>query len=217
MDPLTRNTGRPDAADAGSHSGIGSPDLSVRLAVPTSPEWLEAVLGNFDAFLLDHAAAERKASAVAVSLITHYPDRKALVAAMMDVAREELEHFYQVYRRIEARGLALGGDFKDPYLGALRAAVRRGREGYFLDRLLLGAVVEARGRERFGILAEALPDANLRNFYRSIAVSEARHESIFTDLARTYFPADAVAARLAEWVGIEAGIVERLPIRAALH
>ncbi len=189
----------------------------IELGAPTSPAWLAAVLGDFDAFLVDHAAAERKASAVAVSLITHYPDRKALVAAMMDLAREELEHFYQVYRRIEARGLALAADAKDPYVGALRAAIRRGRDHYFLDRLLVGAVVEARGCERFGLVADALEDAELRRFYRQIAVSEARHDATFTDLARTYFPFEVVAARLAEWVDLEAAIVGKLPIRAALH
>ena len=106
----------------------------IELGVTTAPTWLAAVLDDFDAFLVDHAAAERKASAVAVSLITHYPDRAELVRAMMDLAREELEHFYQVYRRIEARGLTLGADAKDEYVRALRGAVRRGRDAYFLAR-----------------------------------------------------------------------------------
>jgi len=195
--------------------GTAAPVLP--LALPTPPEWLEAVLDDFDAFLLDHAAAERKASAVAISLVTHYPDRNELVAAMMDLAREELEHFYQVYRRIHARGLSLGPDTRDAYVGALRAALRRGREAYFLDRLLVGAVVEARGCERFGLLAEGLRDPELRSFYRAIAASEARHQSTFADLARAYFPETAVAARLRDWIGIEAEIVATLPIRAALH
>ena len=189
----------------------------IELGVATSPDWLAAVLADFDAFLVDHAAAERKASAVALSLITHYPDRKALVSAMMDLAREELEHFHQVYLRIEARGLTLGADAKDPYVGSLRAAVRRGRDGYFLDRLLVAAIVEARGCERFGLVAEAQKDPELRDFYRAIAASEAKHDAIFTGLAATYFPAATVAARLAEWCDIEAEIVRTLPIRAALH
>lgn len=189
----------------------------IQLATPTAPEWLGAVLENFDAFLLDHAAAERKASAVAISLITHYPDRRELVAAMMDVAREELEHFYQVYRRIEARGLQLGADERDDYVRGLRGAVRRGRAEYFLDRLLIGAVVEARGQERFGLLAGALREPELREWYRSLRDSEARHSEVFARLARRYFPDAIVSRRLAHWLALEAEIMAALPIRPALH
>jgi hypothetical protein len=39
------------------------------------------------------AAADRKASAWALLFISQYPDRNALVHAMMDLAREELQHF----------------------------------------------------------------------------------------------------------------------------
>jgi len=189
----------------------------IELAAATPPEWMAAVLADFDAFLIDHAAAERKASAVAVSLITHYPDRRALVAAMMDVAREELEHFYQVYQRIEARGLQLGSDAKDGYVSGLRAAIRRGREEYFLDRLLIGAIVEARGCERFGLIAEGLTDPDLRVFYGDLAASEARHGAVFATLAETYFPRLTVERRLGEWLLIEAELVRALPVRSALH
>ena len=45
---------------------------------------------DFDAFLLDHAACERKASAMAMSMVSHYPDKPDLVMAMADLAIEEL-------------------------------------------------------------------------------------------------------------------------------
>lgn len=189
----------------------------VTLQAASSPAWLSAVLTDFDAFLLDHAAAERKASAVALSLITHYPDRKKLVAAMMDLAREELEHFYQVYRRVEERGLVLGPDGKDPYLKAMRAEIRDGRDHYFLDRLLVGGIVEARGCERFGLIAQALTDPSLQSFYREIAASEARHDALFVNLARAYFSGPSVDARLDALVAAEANILRGLAIRPALH
>ena len=189
----------------------------ITLQATSSPAWLSAVLADFDAFLLDHAAAERKASAVALSLIAHYPDRKELVAAMMDLAREELEHFYQVYRRVEKRGLVLGADGKDPYVGAMRAEIRGGRDDYFLDRLLVSGIVEARGCERFGMIAQALSDPSLRSFYCEIAASEARHDALFVELASTYFSRVAVAARLGALVDAEAKIIEGLAIRPALH
>ena len=193
------------------------PAPAARMRSATPPAWLDAVLSGFDHFLLDHAAAERKASAVALSLISHYPDREALVAVMMDIAREELEHFYQVYKRLRARGLTLSRDDKDPYVGALRALIRRGADAYFLDRLLVAGVVEARGCERFGLVAAGLEDEALASFYRTIAASEARHDEAFTGLAYRYFDRQEVDARLDCLLDEEAEIVRRLEIRAALH
>lgn len=154
---------------------------------------------------------------MSLSLITHYPDRKELVAAMMDLAREELEHFYQVYRRIAERGLTLGPDGKDPYVRAMREEIRNGGEDYFLDRLLVSGIVEARGYERFALIAEALTDRSLQRFYREIAASEARHEALFIGLARTYFSQTSVDARLDALLEAEAKILQNLAIRPALH
>jgi tRNA-(ms[2]io[6]A)-hydroxylase len=189
----------------------------IELRVQTSPRWLAAVLDDFDAFLLDHAAAERKASAVALSLISHYPDREQLVSAMMDMAREELEHFYQVYRQLQTRGLILAKDQKDAYVRELRGQIRSGSEDYFLDRLLVAGIVEARGCERFGLIANALADSELGKFYRTLTDSEARHKDIFIGLAETYFQGDRIGPRLDALLDAEASILDGLAIRAALH
>ncbi|MEP1471547.1 MAG: tRNA isopentenyl-2-thiomethyl-A-37 hydroxylase MiaE, partial [Halieaceae bacterium] len=58
------------------------------LRYATSAAWTEAVLADFDSFLQDHAAAEKKASGMAMSMVSHYPDRFELVAAMADLAIE---------------------------------------------------------------------------------------------------------------------------------
>jgi len=182
--------------------------------------WLEAVLADFDHFLLDHAACERKASAMAMHLAAHYRERRALVDAMVDLACEELDHFRQVYRIVRERGLALAPDEKDAYVNAMNGLSRRGTgdsEGYFLDRLLLAGIIEARGCERFGAIAEALEEGPLKAFYQGIARSEARHQDLFFGLAREYFSADEVSERQAALLDAEAEIVARLPARAALH
>ena len=132
----------------------------LELRVATADPWVTVVLDHFDDFLLDHAACERKASANAISLVTHYPDRRELVRQMIELAREELLHFQQVHRLLDERGLLLTRDRKDPYLNALLKQIRRGREEYFLDRLLVGGVVEARGCERFGLIATALEECD---------------------------------------------------------
>lgn len=189
----------------------------MRLRTPSPDAWLAAVLADFDQFLLDHAACERKASGMAMHLAAHYRDRSVLVEAMVDLACEELDHFRQVYRIARDRGLALAADEKDAYVNAMNDLSRRGSEGYFLDRLLLAGIIEARGCERFGLIADALEDDGLKSFYQQITRSESRHSELFCELAREYFPATEVQERHAELLDAEAEIVARLPIRARLH
>jgi tRNA-(ms[2]io[6]A)-hydroxylase len=191
------------------------PDSPLRSATPGA--WTEAVMADFDSFMLDHAAAEKKASGMAISMLSHYPDRVELVAAMADLAVEELTHFREVVKWLHRRGLQTTADQKDPYVLAFRDVVRRGKEAYLLDRLLTASIIEARGAERFALVAEALQEPGLQKFYRSIARSEERHFELFLELARLYIPASQVAARWEELLDIEAGIVAALPIRAALH
>jgi tRNA-(ms[2]io[6]A)-hydroxylase len=53
--------------------------------------------------------------------------------------------------------------------------------------------------------------------YRDLTVSEARHRGLFVRLAREYFDAPAVQARLDELLEIEAEIVRSLPLRPAVY
>ena len=189
----------------------------MRLKIPTPPTWIEAVLRDFDSFLRDHANCERKASGSAMNMVSHYPDRAELVVAMIGLAREELEHFAGVYTHMAARGLVLGPDGKDPYVRRLAQEYRNGSEEYFLDRLLVAGILEARGGERFGLVAAALPEGLLKDFYRGIARSEVRHQDLYLRLARLYFDAPEAESRLEELLRAEARIVSDLPPRAALH
>jgi tRNA-(ms[2]io[6]A)-hydroxylase len=189
----------------------------LRLRTKTPREWTEIVLHDFDAFLVDHAACERKASATALKLVSHYSDRTMLVRELIPFAQEELEHYAQVMGIILDRGLATRPDERDPYVGALMNLIKRGPEQYFLDRLLVLGVVEARGCERFGLLADSLDPGPLKDFYTEITRSEARHHGLFVRLAKEYFPADVVQQRLDELLDQEAKIVDELPLRAAVH
>ena len=189
----------------------------LRLRTATDPSWIDVVLGDFDAFLVDHAACERKASATALKLVSHYSDRTLLVRELIPFAQEELEHYAQVMEIILDRGLSTRADEKDPYVGALMRLIKRGPEQYFLDRLLVLGIVEARGCERFGMVADALEPGALKTFYADITRSEARHHGLFVRLAREYFPTEGVQARLDELLDAEAEIIDRLPLRAAVH
>lgn len=189
----------------------------LELRIPTRPQWIDAVMADFDAFLLDHAACERKASAMGMSFVMRYPDRVEILDPLIAFAREELEHFHQVHALCAARGLIMGKDERDPYVTALLGWVRTGRDTRLLDRLLVAGVVEARGCERFGIVARTLEDAELKAFYLDITRAESRHHGLFLRLARVYFGDGEIRTRLDDLLAREAELVASLPLRATVH
>ena len=187
------------------------------LKFKTPAAWAKGVANAMDVFLPDHAAAEKKASSMAMTMVSHYPDKPELVTAMIDLAVEELSHFRAVVKLMHERGLTLLPDEKDQYVNALRRAIRDGTEHYFLDRLLVAGIIEARGAERFGLVAQVLPEGDLKHFYHSITRSELAHQGLFIQLAENYFSPADVHIRLDELLTAEAAIVSDLPIRPALH
>lgn len=192
--------------------------LNLDLAIPSSQEWINAVMNDFDAFLQDHADCERKASAMAMSFVAKYPDRTEIIPELIETGIEELEHFQQVYDLMQERGIQLQHSIgKDPYLEALLKLCHSGREERFMDRLLLASIVETRGAERFKMVAEAQTEEKLAKFYKTLWVSEAKHGHIFVKMALNYFEKDKVYERLAWWVEHEAKILQSLEIRSALH
>lgn len=189
----------------------------IELKYKTPVEWAQGVVDAMDIFLADHAAAEKKASSMAMTMVAHYPDKQELVMAMIDLALEELGHFRAVVKLMQQRGLQLLPDEKDPYVNALRHCCRRGELPYLLDRLLVAGIIEARGAERFGLLAGVLPEGELKRFYDSITRSELGHQALFFELAMKYAEPVTVNKRLDELLDAEAAIVSGLPFRAALH
>ena len=183
----------------------------------TSRAWVDTVMADFDTFLLDHAAAEKKASGMAISMLSHYPDKVELVSTMADLAVEELTHYREVVKWIHARGLLTTADTKDAYVLEFRKSIRQGSEIYLMDRLLTASIIEARGAERFGLVAEALTEPGIKKFYTAIARSEERHYETFLNLAYLYLSKEEVDARWSELLDIEAELVRSLPIQAALH
>ena len=192
--------------------------LNLDLAVPSKKEWLDAVMNDFPAFLQDHADCERKASAMAMSFVAKYPNRTEILPELIETAVEELEHFQQVYKLMESKGIQLQHSIgEDLYVKALIKQCHSGREERFMDRLLIASVLETRGAERFRLVAEALEDPELQKFYKMLWVSEAKHGHIFVKMALNYFPEEQVYSRLEWWVEKEAEALEALEIRPALH
>ena len=188
----------------------------MELLFPTPAVWVRLAVERFDEVLVDHAHCEKKAAAHALSLLAAFPEVPGLARAMARLAREEAGHLAQVLALLEKRGLELGRDPGDPYAQALQAHVRQPRAQRLLDRLLVSALIELRSRERLELLAEHLPEPELRAFYLQLAGSEAGHGSLFLGLARRADPV-AMDARLAQLAAEEARLVRELPVRAAIH
>jgi tRNA-(ms[2]io[6]A)-hydroxylase len=192
------------------------------LKAPTDPRWAEEAARNVDAVLVDHAHCEMKAASNALSLAARHPKDLDLVRALTDLAREELEHFQQVLSMLQERGLTLGPPEVDVYAAELRKAsadpwAATARGGKLADRLIVGALIEARSCERFKLLARTLEarDAALSAFYTELFVAEARHYQRLVDLAIRISGGDqaaeeAVYARIEVLATREAAIVTGL-------
>jgi tRNA-(ms[2]io[6]A)-hydroxylase len=190
----------------------------LELRTATKSEWLEHVLRHFDDFLIDHAACERKASATGMAFVARYPDREELLVPMIELAREELEHFHRVYLRMAERGLRFAPDYKDRYVDSLRKWGRRGGNEGLVDSLLVAGVVEARGCERLKMVADALPLSDpLSEMYLDLARAESRHHALFFRLAKLFTDEGEVRERAASLLDLEAEVVEKLPIEAKVH
>jgi len=190
----------------------------IDLKVNSSQEWIDTVMGNFDAFLMDHADCERKASAMAMSFVAKYPNRVEIIPELIDTAVEELEHFRSVYEIMENRGVELNHEIgQDIYVKQLLSKCRDGREERFMDRLLLASLVETRGAERFRMVYEALDDPDLKQFYHELWASEAKHGEVFIRMTLNYFDEASVYARLEQMSEEEAEVLNSLPLKPALH
>jgi len=190
---------------------------SIDLHGVTDPAWVGYILDHFDAFLQDHANCERKASALALSLVVKHPDRRSMIPTLITLAQEELEHFADLYALLDARGLPLVKDERDPYVNALLAELRSGRETRFIDRMLIASLIECRGAERFRLIAEALTEPDLKSLYDRFWKAEAKHGHLFVDLLLREFEPARVYPRLQELAAREAAIIATLAWRPSLH
>jgi tRNA-(ms[2]io[6]A)-hydroxylase len=183
----------------------------------TSEEWIAAVNSNPASVLRDHAHCEKKAATMAISLLNRYPEKRDLVEKMAALAEEEMGHFRMVVDKMYQLGIDLTPDTGDSYARQLHEHIRKQEPHRLLDSLIVSSLIEARSCERFQLLSKSVNDTDLREFYRSLLESEARHRSVFLALARQYFDNKEVAVRLDQLEEIEARIVQNLPNEPVMH
>ena len=189
------------------------------LKLPTDPRWVDIAESNLPEILTDHAYCEQKAASTAISLIIKYPECSDLVSAMIDLAREEMEHFQRVHNLILQRGWILGRERKDDYVNELYKFVRSGFQHHIVlvDRLLFSAMVEARSCERFRILSENIKDQELAAFYKELMISEAGHYTLFIGFARKYANGVDVDQRWKEFLSYEADLISQYGKKETIH
>jgi tRNA-(ms[2]io[6]A)-hydroxylase len=185
------------------------------LQLPTDPRWVNLAEISLQDILTDHAYCEQKAATSCISLIQRYSDREKLVNELSPIVTEEWGHFRLVLGELRKRKLALGRQRKDEYVNRLMQFQKKGgsEEDWFLDKLLIFALIEARSCERFKRLSEGLNDEYLSNFYRRFMESEAGHYALFIDLAETYMDKEKVRNRWKEWLVYEADVMKELAVR----
>jgi len=191
----------------------------LRLQMATDPRWVNIVEMNPGEILTDHAWCEQKAASSAISIIVGFPEYTEVVNEMTALVREEMEHFQRVHDFIQKRGYTLGRERKDPYVNDLLKFTKKGgdRADLLVEKLLVGAMIEARSCERFRILSENIGDAELAVFYRELMESEAGHYTMFITLARSIKPREYVDARWNEFLAYEASIMENYGTGQGIH
>jgi tRNA 2-(methylsulfanyl)-N6-isopentenyladenosine37 hydroxylase len=177
----------------------------------SSDRWVEQVTAPaaLPELLIDHAHCEKKAASVAMNLLFTYVENVELCRAMTEIVEEELQHFRMVLDLLEKRKIPFRRQIPSSYGERLQGLVTKEEPMKTVDRLLIGALIEARSCERFGLLRDRMPDRELADFFGSLFESEARHHSTYVRLAKTYAPGEQVRERLEELAIEEAKIIER--------
>jgi tRNA-(ms[2]io[6]A)-hydroxylase len=192
------------------------------LKLPTDPRWVNIVEKNIQEILTDHAFCEQKAASNAISIIVQYPQFPDLVQAMTAICKEEMEHFGMVHDKLLERNLELGFERRDPYVNDLADYLKKNKSGgpkesHFVNQMLFAAMIEARSCERFKILSEQINDEDLKEFYRSLMESEARHYTTFIGFAKKYAKGINVDQRWQEFLEFEASLMEKYGKDVTMH
>jgi tRNA 2-(methylsulfanyl)-N6-isopentenyladenosine37 hydroxylase len=173
----------------------------------TGIAWVRRVEERLDEVLIDHAHCEKKAAGTALNMIFSYVEHVDVVTRLIEVVREELDHFRQVLEVITARGIAFRGQPQSGYGRRLGEHVRTTEPGKAVDRCVVAALIEARSCERFGLLRDHLGDRTLAKFYGTLLESEARHHALYLRLAQRFAPEDVIRNRYEELAKVEAEIL----------
>ncbi|GAW96549.1 MULTISPECIES: tRNA isopentenyl-2-thiomethyl-A-37 hydroxylase MiaE [Colwellia] len=133
------------------------------------------------------------------------PYSQDLIDKMLLLIKEELHHFYQVLEIMVKREIPFDGITAGRYAKGMLKHVKTFEPDALVDKLIIGAFIEARSCERFAKLAPHLDD-DLNKFYVSLLRSEARHYQDYLTLAKQVAGQD-ISERVAYFANVEAELV----------
>lgn len=128
-----------------------------------------------------------------------------LIDKMVLLIKEELHHFYQVLEIMQKRNIPYENIRAGRYAKGLMKHVRTYEPAALIDKLIIGAFIEARSCERFAKLAPHL-DEELKKFYISLLRSEARHYQDYLTLAEQV-AGEGVSDRVAHFAQVEGELI----------
>ncbi len=108
---------------------------------------------------------------------------QSLIDKMVLLIKEELHHFYQVLEIMDEYGIEYRSITPCRYAKGMLRHVKTFEPDALIDKLIVGAYIEARSCERFAKLAPHV-DKRLGDFYISLLRSEARHYQDYLTLAK---------------------------------
>jgi tRNA-(ms[2]io[6]A)-hydroxylase len=129
-----------------------------------------------------------------------------LVDKMVLLIKEELHHFYQVMELMEKKQVPYELIEAGRYAKGLLKHVKTFEPDALVDKLIIGAFIEARSCERFAKLAPHL-DEDLSKFYVSLLRSEARHYQDYLSLAEV-ISGKEISERVNFFAEIEAELIQ---------
>ncbi len=134
---------------------------------------------------------------------------QSLIDKMVMLIKEELHHFYQVLEIMDEYGIEYRSITPCRYAKGLLRQVKTFEPDALIDKLIVGAYIEARSCERFAKLAPHV-DKRLGDFYISLLRSEARHYQDYLTLAKEIAgpeQAEKVDSRIAHFAEVEAELM----------
>ena len=179
-------------------------NLDLPLLSESPAGWAEIASARLDLFLADHAGCEQQAALSALSLADRYLDDEELVDKLTSLAMEEIVHFRRVAAILRSRSIFAGRKRSNPWVQALLKNIQDRREPHHkVDRLLVGALIEARSCERFTRLLTVTDDTEVQELLTDLGPAEARHWRMFYDLAARELPESELASRWQAWLLFE--------------
>ncbi|ENS5606216.1 tRNA isopentenyl-2-thiomethyl-A-37 hydroxylase MiaE [Vibrio mimicus] len=133
------------------------------------------------------------------------PYSQDLIDKMVLLIKEELHHFYQVLEIMQARDVEYESIPASRYAKGLLSHMKTHEPQTLIDKLIVGAYIEARSCERFAKLAPFLDD-DMAKFYVSLLRSESRHYQDYLQLAEQIAGHD-ISERVAYFGKIEAELI----------